>query len=68
MRNLLVAVADDPRSRLMFAWLLKEEVKADDSLHILHVSMRDAVVDNLPGGDYFDQVGPTVLSKRLNSY
>jgi hypothetical protein len=41
----------------MFAWLLKEVVKTDDSLHILHVSMRDAAVGNLPGGDYFDQVG-----------
>jgi hypothetical protein len=58
MRNLLVAVADDPHSRLMFAWLLKEELKADDSLHILHVSMRDAAAGSLPGGDYFDQVGP----------
>jgi hypothetical protein len=42
----------------MFAWLLKEELKADDSLHILHVSMRDAAAGSLPGGDYFDQVGP----------
>ena len=41
----------------MFAWLLENELKADDQLHILHVSTKDPSNDALPGGDYFEQVG-----------
>lgn len=56
MRTLLVAVANDSHSKLMFTWLLENAIQADDSLHILHVSMKTAADAALPGGDYFDQV------------
>ena len=57
MRTLLVAVANNPGSKLMFAWVLDNVLQPDDSLHILHVSMRDVAGAALPGADYFDQVG-----------
>lgn len=56
MRNLLVAVSNDPACKLMFAWLVQDELKPDDTLHILHVAMREQTDAALPGSDYFDQV------------
>jgi hypothetical protein len=59
MRTLLAAVANEPNAKLMFEWLLNDELKPDDKLHILHVAMRDQTDAALPASDYFDQVGPT---------
>jgi len=51
-----VAVTDSAESRIMFTWLLENEVKPDDHLHILHVTVKDPSNAALPGGDYFLQV------------
>jgi hypothetical protein len=59
MRNLLAAVSDEPNAKLMFEWLLKDELQPHDKLHILHVAMRDQTDAALPASDYFDQVGST---------
>lgn len=55
-RTLLVAVTDDPHSRLMFAWLLDGALQPTDQLHILHVALAEPTDAALPGGDYFEQV------------
>lgn len=59
MRCLLVAVADDPRSKVMFTWVVNHQLKQDDRVHLLHVAMREVSSEGfaLPGSDYFDQVG-----------
>lgn len=56
MRTLLVPVADSSESRIMFTWLVENEIKPGDHLHILHVTVIDPSNAALPGGDYFLQV------------
>lgn len=41
----------------MWAHVLQHEVAPEDTLHLVHVSMRDTSNGALPAGDYFDQVG-----------
>lgn len=65
MRILLAAVADEPNAKLMFEWLLKDELQPGDRLHILHVAMRDQTDAALPASDYFDQVGCTARCKYV---
>lgn len=58
MPTLLAAVDSSQPSRIMFRWLLENELQPTDKLHLLHVAMRVGQDrEGLPHTDYFDQVG-----------
>lgn len=58
-RNILIAVDDTDASQMMVQWILDSDLLLpDDKVHLLHITIRDTTGNaNLPGADYFDQVG-----------
>lgn len=61
----MVALANDVHSKLMFTWLLENELQPDDQLHMLHVSLRDASNGALPHSDYFEQAHPAAAHQQV---